>query len=110
MTVRMIRIGVLIATLAGGADAVLAQKYPVWERLLSHYSGTTDATPVPSMKMGAHMQMSLPGKPQPGDAQREAHILAAAHSVVSRYRDVDTAIGEGYKPFYPTGRIGEEIH
>jgi hypothetical protein len=30
--------------------------------------------------------------------------------VLSRYRDVKTAVRDGYKPFYPTGRTGEEIH
>jgi hypothetical protein len=30
--------------------------------------------------------------------------------VLIRYRDVDTAVRDGYKPFFPTGRLGEEIH
>ena len=81
----------------------------MWERLLSHYSGKTDETPVPTMKMG-HMQMSLKGDPAPGDAARAVEILAAAGTVLTRYRDVDTAVRDGYKPFFPTGRLGEEIH
>jgi hypothetical protein len=88
----------------------LAQDFPVWERLLRHYSGSTDETPVPSMKMGRHMQMSLKREPAPGDESRAAEILAAAAAVLSRYRDVGTALHDGYKPFFPTGRIGEEIH
>jgi hypothetical protein len=30
--------------------------------------------------------------------------------VLSRYHDVTVAVRDGYRPFYPTGRIGEEIH
>jgi hypothetical protein len=54
--------------------------------------------------------MSLKGDPAPGDAARAAEILAAAAAVLSRYRDVQTALRDNYKPFFPTGRIGEEIH
>jgi hypothetical protein len=91
------------------ANIALAQEFPLWERLLHHYSGKTDETPVPSMKNG-HMQMSLKGDPVAGDAARAAQILAAADAVLSRYRDVKTALRDGYKPFFPTGRMGEEIH
>jgi hypothetical protein len=99
----------LFAILATWAAAVFAQEFPLWERILKHYSGTTDETPVPSMKMG-HMQMSLKGEPQPGDDARATEILKAASSVLVRYRDVDTAVHDGYKPFFPSGKIGEEIH
>ena len=92
------------------ASIACAQEYPVWERLLSHYSGKSDETPVPSMKMGKHMQMSLQGDPAPGDEARATEILAAAHAVLIQYRDVKTAVRDGYKPFFPTGRMGEEIH
>ena len=106
----MIRNALLVVLLAGCANIALAQGFPVWERLLSHYSGKTDETPVPSMKMGKHMQMSLKSDPTPGDSERAAQILAAADAVLSRYRDVKTAVRDGYKPFFPTGRMGEEIH
>ena len=106
----MIRNALLVTTLIGCANVVLAQEFPVWERLLRHFSGTTDETPVPSMKMGRHMQMSLKGDPASGDSERAREILAAATAVLSRYRDVETAVRDGYKPFYPTGRMGEEIH
>ena len=99
----------LIVLLAGCATLVLGQEFPWWERLLSHYSGKTDETPVPSMKMG-HMQMSLKGDAAPADAARATEILAAADAVLSHYRDVTTALRDGYRPFFPTGRIGEEIH
>jgi hypothetical protein len=106
----MIRNALLVVTLTSWANIALAQDFPVWERLLRHYSGKTDQTPVPSMKMGRHMQMSLKGDPAQGDAARAAEILAAADAVLSHYHDVKTAAHDGYKPFFPTGRMGEEIH
>lgn len=99
----------LAVLMIGGTQIAEAQGFPIWERLLAHYSGKTDETQVPSMKMG-HMQMSLKGEAMPGDSARAAQILAAAGGVLSRYRDVKTAVHDGYKPFFPTGRIGEEIH
>jgi hypothetical protein len=86
-----------------------AQDFPLWERILKHYSGQSDATSVPSMKMG-HMQMSIKGDAAPGDEVRAAEILTGANAVLSQYRDVKTAVHDGYKPFFPSGRIGEEIH
>jgi hypothetical protein len=58
----MIRNALLVVTLTSWANIALAQDFPVWERLLRHYSGKTDQTPVPSMKMGRHMQMSAVGR------------------------------------------------
>jgi len=89
---------------------VMAQQFPLWERLLRYYGGKTDDTPVPSMKMGNHMQMSLQGKPQPGDEQCAQRIVAAAGGVIAHYSDVNTALRDGYKPFHPTGKLGEEVH
>jgi len=86
-----------------------AQSVPLWERILKHYSAATDDTPVPSMKMG-HMQMSLKSDAAPGDAERATEILNTAAGVLSRYRDVNAAVHDGYKPFFPSGKIGEEIH
>jgi hypothetical protein len=106
----MFRNSWLVIVLAGCANVALAQEFPVWERLLSHYSGKTDETPVPSMKMSGHMQMSLKGEPAPGDAARAQEIVAIAGTVLSHYRDVKTAMHDGYRPFFPTGKIGEEIH
>ncbi len=90
--------------------ALRAQPFPLWERLLRFYGGKSDDTPVPSMKMGNHMQMSMPGKPRPGDAQRASQIVDAARQVLKHYADVNTALADGYKPFYPTGKLGEEVH
>jgi len=106
---RVLRV-VLGLGLAGFLTAAMAQKFPLWERLLQSYGGKTDATPVPSMKMGRHMQMSLKSKSQTGDQQRASKIVAAAREVVAHYADVNTALRDGYKPFYPTGKMGEEVH
>jgi hypothetical protein len=100
---------VLLLGLLYSLTAVMAQQFPLWERLL-RYGGKTDDTPVPSMKMGHHMQTSLKGQPQPGDEQRAQRIVAAARSVVAHYSDVNSALRDGYRPFHPTGKLGEEVH
>jgi hypothetical protein len=105
----MIKNTILFVILNTCAAIASAQSFPLWERILKHYSGTTDETPVPSMKMG-HMQMSLKAEPGPGDSERANEILTAAAGVLSRYRDVATAVHDGYKAFFPTGKLGEEIH
>jgi hypothetical protein len=101
---------ILFLCLICSLTAVVTQQFPLWQRLLRYYGGKTDDTPVPSMKMGDHMQMSLQGKPQPGDEQRAQRIVAAARSVVAQYSDVNTALRDGYRPFHPTGKLGEEVH
>ena len=101
---------VLLLSLFSSPTAVLAQQFPLWERLLRYYGGKTDDTPVPSMKMGNHMQMSLSGKPQPGDKERAQRIVAAARSVIAHYSDVNIALRDGYRTFHPTGKMGEEVH
>jgi hypothetical protein len=105
----MIRNLLLIVILTGCAAMASASNFPLWERILKHYSGKTDETPVPSMKMG-HMQMSLKGDAAPGDEARAGEILKVAASVLSHYSDVKTATHDGYKPFFPNHKIGEEIH
>jgi hypothetical protein len=99
-----------VLTLCGFLSVAMAQQFPLWEHLLSHYGGKTDETPVPSMKMGNHMQMSLRGEAQTGDDERAQEIVAAAREVLARYADVNVALRDGYKPFHPTGRMGEEVH
>jgi hypothetical protein len=105
----MIKKAVLFVILTACAATAFAQSFPLWERILKHYSGTTDETAVPSMKMG-HMQMSIKGDPKPGDDAHSNEILASAAAVLTKYRDVKTAEHDGYKPFFPNGKIGEEIH
>jgi hypothetical protein len=101
---------ILLLGLPCSLTTVTAQQFPLWERLLQHYGGKTDDTPVSSMKMGNHMQMSLKGQLEPGDEQRAQRIVTAARGVVAHYSDVNTALGDGYKPFHPTGKLGEEVH
>jgi hypothetical protein len=104
------RLPLLLTILVLGLVGVMmAQQFPAWELLLS-YGGKTDQTSVPSMKMGNHMQMSLKGKPQSGDEQRAQEIIITARQVLTRYADVNTALRDGYKPFFPTGKVGEEVH
>jgi hypothetical protein len=101
---------ILILCLAGSLTAAMEGQFPLWERLLRYYGGKTDETAVPSMKMGNHMQMSLKGKLQPGDRQCAQRIVAAARSVAAHYSNVNTALRDGYRPFHPTGKLGEEVH
>ena len=91
-------------------ELVRVSQAGAWERLLQHYGGKTDDTPVPSMKMGNHIQMSIKGKPQPADEQRAQRIVVAARTVVAHYSDVNTALRDGYRPFHPTGKMNEEVH
>lgn len=102
----------IIAAIAASLCVAIAygQEFPLWESLLAHYGGKSDETPVPTMMMGPHMQMSLPGEQKAGDTTRADAILAAAHGVLIRYADVQMALKDGYKPFHPTGRVGEEVH
>ncbi len=36
--------------------------------------------------------------------------MVAAREVLAHYADVNLALRDGYRPFYPTGRMGEEVH
>ena len=101
---------ILLLFLLCSLAAATVQPFALWERLLHYYGAKTDDTPVPSMKMGNHMQMSLKGEPQQGDQDRAQRIVVAARSVIARYSDVNIALRDGYRPFYPTGRVGEEVH
>jgi hypothetical protein len=101
---------ILLPCLLFSLAALLADQFPLWERLLHYYGGKSDDTPVPAMKMGNHMQMSVLGKPQSGDKERAQRIVTAARGVVGHYSDVNTALQDGYKPFHPTGKLGEEVH
>jgi hypothetical protein len=106
----MLKTWLRVLMVAGVCSVAAAQEFPLWEHLLAHYGGTSDETPVPSMKMGNHMQMSVKGTSQPGDADRAQAIVTAARGVLKRYADVNVALHDGYKPFFPSGRMGEEVH
>ncbi|MGZ9074425.1 MAG: hypothetical protein ACXW13_01495 [Burkholderiaceae bacterium] len=83
---------------------------PLWQRVLRWVSGDTSDTPVQTHMMGKHMQISVRQPPKPGDAARAEEIRAAALGVLQTYRDVADAEAEGYAPFAPTGKMGEEVH
>jgi hypothetical protein len=87
-----------------------AQDFPLWAQFLKKHSASTDETPVPSMKMENHMQMSSKGAAEPSDEARAQAIVIAAREVLARYHDMDTAMNDGYRPFAPTGKMGEEVH
>ena len=97
--------GLMLAATVSAADGP-----PGWLTLLHWISGNSDATGVPVVMMGPHMQMSRPANPRPGDATRAAAIVAQARAVLARYPDAGAAARDGYKPFNETGVIGEEVH
>ncbi len=88
----------------------MAQQFPWWEQLLEYSGGKSDQTPVPTMIMNSHMQMSLKAAAQPGDEQRAQEILVAARRVLTKYADLSTAEEAGYKRFGRADRMGEEVH
>jgi hypothetical protein len=83
---------------------------PLWQRLLRWAGGDSSDTPVQTTMMAKHMQISVRQPSKPGDAARADQILATARGVLDRYRDVADAEAEGYAPFAPTGKLGEEVH
>ena len=108
MTRRLLIFAALAALVIGAGTAHAG--VPLWQRVLRWVSGETSDTPVQTHMMGKHMQMSVRQPPQPGDAARAEEIRAAARRVLETYRDVADAEAEGYAPFAPTGKMGEEVH
>jgi hypothetical protein len=84
--------------------------HAVWMKLLRWMSGETSVTPVKTTMMGPHLQISVRTEPLPGDDAQAEAVLAGARAAMARYRDAKTAERDGYKPFAPTGQIGEEVH
>ena len=107
MPSRIYLFSTVMLAVASTADA---QNFPWWEQALQRNSGNTDTTPVPSMNMGLHMQMTQKASMHVGDETRGARIVDSARGVLDRYADVNTALRDGYKPFFPSGKIGEEVH
>ncbi len=98
---------VLAGTSIGAAANV---DVPLWMRFIRWVSGSTSDTPVEVTMMGPHLQISVRQLPQADDAERAEAVRVAALRVLERYRDVKVAEREGYRPFNPTGQVGEEIH
>jgi hypothetical protein len=71
---------------------------------------TSNATSVPTMMMGEHMQMSVKTPLKKGDTERAAKIAGIARGVLDKYNNVATAEADGYRPFLATGKMGEEVH
>src|ERR1700748_723774 len=90
----------IVLMLIFACAVVHAQDFPLWEQLLKRYGGETDATSVPSMKMGGHMQMSLKAQSKAGDENRASDIVVRARRVLEHYANVDAAVRDGYKPFH----------
>ena len=103
---RILAGAVALLLVAGSASAGV----PLWQRLLRWAGGDSSDTPVHTTMMARHMQISVRQPPKPGDAERAKQILAAARNVLERYRDVADAEAEGYAPFAPSGKLGEEVH
>ena len=51
--------------------------------------------------MSLHMTMTPPRPPAPGDSARAAHIVTTLRGAIAKYRDVNVALADGYKPFLP---------
>ncbi|MBD5635973.1 MAG: hypothetical protein IAI49_16010, partial [Candidatus Eremiobacteraeota bacterium] len=65
------------------------------------------ATDVP-VTHEAHMEMSVPRAPRPGDRERGDAIVAAGRALVARYANVADAERDGYKKFLPGVPLPEE--
>lgn len=104
---RKLAVSFAIGLFTAGA---LADDVPLWQKALKWISGSSNETAVPTMTMDRHMQMSLKATRQHGDAARAERIVAEARIALERYADVATAERDGYRPFAPTGRAGEEVH
>lgn len=51
--------------------------------------------------MSLHMTMTPPRPPAPGDSARAAQIVMTLRAAITKYRDVNVALADGYKPFLP---------
>jgi len=80
-----------------------------WAVLLRWISGSSDATTVPIVMSGPHMQMTTRVAERPGDRERAAAVLSAARQVVVQFENVSVAEHAAYKEFAP-GSPGIERH
>jgi hypothetical protein len=109
MPSRLVASGIVIAALAACATRD-DPGHAFWMKLLRWSGGDSSATAVKTTMMGPHLQISVRTEPAAGDAAQAEAVLAGARAAMARYRDVKDAERDGYKPFAPTGLIGEEIH
>jgi hypothetical protein len=106
---RVIALTATLVTLAACATRN-EPSHALWMKLVRWTGADTSVTAVKTTLMGPHLQISVRTAPVPGDPERADTVLAGARAAMARYADVKTAEREGYKPFAPTGQIGEEVH
>jgi hypothetical protein len=53
------------------------------------------------MEMGAHMRMTAPRSPGPGDQERADQIAARARAAIEKYKDYSVALRDGYRILLP---------
>ncbi len=104
------RAAIAVGLVMLSAPVVAGQGAPGWLKLLHWISGNSDATTVPIIMMGPHMQMTRLATKRPVDRARADAIVVAARAVLARYPTVEAAQRDGYKPFHETGEFGEEVH
>ncbi len=63
--------------------------------------GRVKASSVATVRNEPHMEMTLPGAEQPGDAVRADAILAVARKVMAQYPTVEAAEHAGFAKFLP---------
>ncbi len=54
--------------------------------------------------MSLHMTMTPSRAPAPGDSARAQQIVTQLHASIAKYRDVNVALADGFKPFLPNVR------
>ena len=64
-------------------------------------AGVTAAMSRAMPGMSLHMTMTPARPPAPGDSARAAQIVTTLRSAIAKYRDVNIAVADGYKPFLP---------
>jgi hypothetical protein len=60
------------------------------------------------MEMGAHMRMTAPRSPRPGDQERTDEIAARARAAIEKYKDYSVALGDGYRILLP--RVPQKMY
>jgi hypothetical protein len=72
-----------------------------WSVIAASVPNGTDTPNGGMAHMAAHMYMTTPRAPQPGDQQKADAIAAAAKVAMAPYQDYRKALGDGYTIFLP---------
>src|SRR5690349_17678432 len=112
------RIAALILTLLAIASlSVVLSKNGRLSKTLSERRETAaapvDALQQPAlmpegMGMGAHMRMTAPRGPRPGDQERADRIAARARAAIEEYKDYNVALRDGYRILQP--RVPQKMY